>query len=47
MTITRNKLRIGISTEYKHYCKIEDGKGDIFLGNQTHGLALNFDKQLF
>ena len=29
MTITHNKLRIGISTEYKHYCEIEDGKSPL------------------
>ena len=35
MTITHNKLRIGICTEYKHYREIEDGEGNIHSGNQT------------
>ena len=47
MTITRNKLRISICTEYKHYGKIEDGKGDVLSGNWTHDLELHFGKRLF
>ena len=32
MVITHNKLRIGIRIEYKHYCEIEDGKGNVLSG---------------
>ena len=42
MIITHNKHRIGINTEYKHYCEIDVRKGDVLLGNKTRDLALVF-----
>ena len=47
MTITCNKLRIGICTDFIHYCEIEDRKGEVLSGNRTRNLALNFGKRLF
>ena len=42
MIIAHNKHRIGISTEYKRYCEIDDRKGDVLLGNQTRDLVIMF-----
>ena len=43
MIIIHNKLRIVVCTEYyKHYCKIEDGRGDLLSGNRTRNLVVLF-----
>ena len=42
MTITHNILRIGKFTEYKHYCEIEGGVGNVLSGKRTRDLALHF-----
>ena len=42
MTITHNILRIGKFTEYKHYCEVEDGIGNVLSGKRTRDLALHF-----
>ena len=48
MIIIHNKLRIVVCTEYyKHYCKIEDGRGDLLSGNRTRNLVVLFFWQVF
>ena len=37
---TSTELAYVHSKEYKHYHKIEDGKGDVHWGNRTRDLAL-------